>query len=225
MNPKKHSVLLSILLLIVITCSAQTRDAGLWLGIKLEKKIHNWAELSLSEEIRFNENFHELGTAFTEMAWSSGWHSGFNAGIAYRFIQKRLLDDSYELRHRYHLELSYRYKFNRSLSLTLRERFQNQYKDVNRMADEITKEYALRSKLSLKYTPFKKISFDGSLEVYYQLNNPAGNEIDNLRYSVGTEYKLSKKQSLELYYLIDQELHVKDPWTSYILGLGYTFGF
>ncbi len=225
MNVNKHTRLLIILLLSCFTVGAQTKDAGLWLGLKLEKKVHAWATLSLSEELRLNENITELGTAFTEISWSSGWHSGFNGGIAYRFIQKRQLDDSYELRHRYHLELSYRYKFNRSLSISLRERFQNQYKDVNRMADGITKEYALRSKLGLKYTPFKKLSFDGSCEVYYQLNNPEGNEIDNLRYSLGTEYKLSKKQSIELYYLIDQELHVNDPWTSYIVGLGYTFEF
>jgi hypothetical protein len=225
MNRIKPIILLCFLLGFTVQANAQTQDAGLWLGFKLEKKLHNWAGLSLSQELRFNENISELGTAFTELSYSTGWHSNFNGGIAYRFIQKRQVDDSYEIRHRYFLELSYRYKFNRAFSLTLRERFQNQYKDINRMSDGITKEYSLRSKMSLKYNPIKKLTLDASCEVFYQLNNPDGNEIDNLRYGLGAEYKLTKKQSIEAFYLIDQEIHVNDPWTSYVMGLGYTFEF
>jgi len=225
MNRIKFLVTGFIWVLVSSGLQAQTNDAGLWLGLKFEKKLHNWAELALSQEMRFNENISELGTAFTELSYSTGWHSNFNGGIAYRFIQKRQLDDSYEIRHRYFLELSYRYKFNRAFSLTLRERFQNQYKDINRMSDGITKEYSLRSKMSLKYNPAKKLTLDASCEIFYQLNNPEGNEIDNLRYGLGAGYKLTKKQSIEIFYLIDQEIHVNDPWTSYVLGLGYSFEF
>lgn len=211
-----------VLILVSSGLQAQTNDAGLWLGLKLEKKVHNWAGLALSQEMRFNENISELGTAFTELSYSTGWHSNFNGGIAYRFIQKRQVDDSYEIRHRYFLELSYRYKFSRAWSLTLRERFQNQYKDINRMSEGITKDYSLRSKMSLKYNPIKKLTLDASCELFYQLNNPDGNEIDNLRYGLGAEYKLTKKQSTEVFFLIDQEIHVNDPWTSYVIGLGYS---
>lgn len=223
MNKYKHLLVACLFLILFKTVNAQTNDAGLWSGFNLEKKLHSWITVSLSEELRFNENITELGTAFTELYASTGWHSNFNGGIAYRFIQKRQLDDTYSTRHRYHFDLSYRYKFSRAISLSLRERFQNQYKDVNRMSDGVTKEYSLRSKMNFKYSPVKKLSFDASFEIFYQLNNPEGNEIDNLRYGIGLEYKLNKKQSIEVSYLKDKEIHVNDPWTSYIIGLGYKF--
>src|SRR5687768_15769050 len=109
--------------------NAQVNDAGLWGSINVEKNISNLIDVQLTQELRLNENFSELGTAFTEAGVTFDLPKGFRAGIAYRFIQKRRLDDSYSFRHRYLVELSYRYKWNK-LVVSLRNRFQSQYTDV-----------------------------------------------------------------------------------------------
>ncbi|MCX6271463.1 MAG: DUF2490 domain-containing protein [Bacteroidetes bacterium] len=203
---------------------SQTNDAGLWTNITLEKKLTSRYSAFLSEEIRMNENISEIGTAFTEIGVSYKIMPGLNAGISYRFIQKRQLDDSYEKRHRYMVDGSYRFKM-KKFSITLRERFQSQYSAIRSSETGNIPDNYLRNKLTLKYDIRKKLTASVSSEVFFQLNNPDGNEIDNLRHTAGLEYKLNKANIVEVFYLINKEINKADPVTDYVIGCGYTYSF
>ncbi|HKR05723.1 MAG TPA: DUF2490 domain-containing protein, partial [Bacteroidia bacterium] len=113
---------------------SQVKDAGLWSSVNLEKKITQKLTAGLSEELRFNENITELGTAFTEIGVDYKFYKFVSLGISYRFIQKRRVDDFYSTRHRYNIDLSLKYKI-KKISVSLRERFQTQYADVNTSED------------------------------------------------------------------------------------------
>lgn len=204
--------------------SAQVKDAGLWLSLNAEKKITSKLSATLSQEFRMNENITELGTAFTEAGIEYKiFKKGF-VGLSYRFIQKRKVDDFYSLRHRINVDAGYRFKVTR-MSLTVRERFQTQYSDVNTSPEGHIPEYYLRSKLTFKYNLEKKYTPFMAAELFYQLNNAKGNEIDNIRYSAGFDYEINKLHSLEVFYLINKEVNVNDPWTEYIIGIGYKYAF
>lgn len=209
---------------IYIGCFSQVNDAGLWTSIDIDKKIAGGFTASLSEELRFNENITELGTAFTEIGIEHKIVKRLSGGISYRFIQNRRIDNSYSIRHRMNFDLAYRMKFKRVIA-SLRERLQSQVKDVQTSAEGFSPGYYLRSKLTVKYDLNKKYTPWISCEMFYQLNNPAGNELDNIRYALGFDYKFNKKNSITLFYMINQQVNVNDPWTSYISGINYSYNF
>jgi hypothetical protein len=203
---------------------AQVNDAGLWVGVNVEKKITKKLTAALSEELRFNENVSELGTAFTEAGVEYKLVKNLTVGVAYRFIQKRQLDDFYSLRHRGIASLTYKLKAKR-IEISIREKYQAQYTDVNSSDDGKVPDVYLRNKLTIKYDSQKKYTPFVASELFYQLNNPDGNEFDNVRYTAGFEYKFNKLNSADLFYLLNREFNVNNPLTEYIIGISYTYIF
>ncbi len=201
---------------------AQQKDAGLWASVTLEKKLRPTLTWSLSDEFRLNENISELGTHFTETGLDLKILRGLSAGVYYRFMQKRRLDDSYSKRHRYFFEMDYKRSFNK-LSLTLRERVQDQYADMFSSQDGKVGEWTCRTKLTARYKLPGKFQVFGFTEAYYSMNDPEGNEFTDIRFAAGMQYTLHKIHSFEAFYLVNKELNKKNPLTEYIIGLGYGF--
>ena len=203
---------------------AQVNDAGVWASINVEKKINSKVALQLSEEVRFNENVSEVGTAFTEIGANYKLSKYIAVGVSYRFIQKRKVDDFYSFRHRYNVDVAFKYKY-KKLSMSLRERLQTQYANVNSSEDGKVATRYLRNKLTLKYNLERKYTPFVAGELFYQLTNVEGNEFDNVRYTVGVDYEINKKVSLELFYLINKEFNTNNPVTDYVSGFGFTYTF
>ena len=189
--------LLLVLFLIFVSMKSYTQvnDAGLWTSVNIDKKIGYGFTAGLCQELRFNENISELGTAFTEISLDHKILKGFSGGISYRFIQNRRVNDEYSIRHRLNLDIAYRLKW-KKFTATIRERYQNQVKDVESSSVGFSPESYLRSKFTVKYNTGKKYNPWIASELFLQLNNPAGNEIDNIRYSLGFDYKFNKKNSV-----------------------------
>ena len=207
-----------------VVCLAQVNDAGLWASINVEKKLTSKFALTLTEEARMNENISELGTAFSEIGATYKIKKYISIGVSYRFIQHRRVDDFYSFRHRYMIDLVLKKKI-KKFAFTLRERFQTQYADLNSSENGKVPDYYLRNKLTVKYDFDKKYTPFIAAELFYQLSNQKGNEIDNTRYSAGFEYKFNKKVSVDLFYLINREINVNDPWTDYVVGFGLNYSF
>lgn len=214
-----------IFLIAFVFGKAQVKDAGLWATIDVEKAFTQKFSGFVTEELRFNENITELGTFFTEVGGNYKIRPALAFTAAYRYINKRNLDDSYSARHRFHLDLDYKFDI-RSLTIGLRGKFQSQFSDELFTTTEqlIPGNYA-RGKISVKYNLEKRYKPFISTEIFYQLNNPEGNEIDNIRYTGGIDYELNKISSFKLYYLFQKEMNVKNPRTDYVTGIEYDLSF
>ena len=84
-------------------------------------------------------------------------------------------------------------------------------------------DHKLRSRLQVSYNikgcplePFAEV------EVYNQLDNSFA--YDKIRYTVGTEYKIDKKNKLKAYYRYQDSADI-DEVGGHVLGLGYAFEF
>lgn len=203
---------------------AQEKDAGLWVSVTAEKKVSSFLDVELSQEFRFYENITELGSAFSEASFQYKIFRKFRVSADYRFIQSRRLDDTYRLRHRYAFSLTYIYDINR-FSFRIREKFQSRYTEVYASDDGKIPKNILRTRLMIAYDLKKRYEPFVAGEVYYQLNNPEGNELDKIRYRIGVDYELNKYHSLSIGYLIDQETHQNNPLTDYVFDIGYKFTF
>lgn len=163
----------------------------------------------------------------------------------------------YQNRHRTHLQLGYKISFDR-FDLQFRERAQLTFRDESdRLREDgsinenrINPDFLWRNRIKLAYN-IKGLPLNPSIsaESYYLFNDPEDVKIfdDNgietgttnsyfskLRYTLALEYKINKRNSVELFGILSnergaEEVAVPGPnyyelsnWTSdYILGLSY----
>ncbi|MBL0342141.1 MAG: DUF2490 domain-containing protein [Bacteroidetes bacterium] len=199
-----------------------SNDAGIWVGVNLEKKISKQLSAHVTQEFRFNENWSELGAFFTELSGEYRLSKAFSIAAGYRFINKRNLDDSYSKRHRFIAEANARKKFG-NVNAALWVSYQSQYKDYTSSAEGQVPDNYLRTRLKLKYDLNKKYAPFISGESFFYMNRPDGILFNNYRLVCGAEYEFSKKSSVEAAFIFNREVNISDPWTSYILGVGWNY--
>lgn len=202
---------------------AQVNDAGLWTNITLEKKVVKNLDVVFTEEFRFNENITELGSFFTDIGADYRIFKGFKAGLYFRYINKRRLDNSYSQAFRYYSDLSYKQKIKR-FEAGYRIRFQVQYQDPGRSETGRVPEWYVRQKFSFSYNTKSRFDPYISGEVWYLLNQP-WQRFDNIRISAGIVTRITKDQSVDIGYIYQKEFNVVDPETDYIIFIGYKIGF
>jgi hypothetical protein len=136
------------------------------------------------------------------------------------WIYRHDVNDSFwENRHRYYLQLTGKVDIGR-LSISLREKFQSTYIDKDVKGFDYSPENYLRSKLQIAWDiQNSKLEPYASAEMISQLNNPDGNEIDNMRYTLGVEFPLAKKLVMDTYLRLSQEMNVKNPVNLYLIGI------
>jgi hypothetical protein len=200
----------------------QENDAGLWTSVSFEAKVVKKLTANISQELRFNENFTELGTSFTDAGLEYKINKYIQVAANYRFIQKRRIDDYYSFRHRIYVDVKYGRKI-MPFEINWRGRFQDQFADLGRASNGGIPEYYLRNKLGLKYDLNKPYSPYISIELFSPLNYPRGIAFDNIRTTAGMDYEFTKHHKIELFYMIQKELNVSKPQTDFIFGLGYYY--
>ena len=218
--------LLAILIVAGDTLCAQTTDFGIRFGAEISKKLTKKIELQFEEEIRLNQNVTEFDRSMTTLGGSYAINKTFKAGLFYTYIYANNQNDGYyESRHRFGGWIQATRKVNR-FKITLREKFQDTYRDEDLGNFKYNPKMYLRSKLEVSYN-IKKLPFNPylSAEIHYQLNNPSGNDIDKWRYTAGTEYTINKKFAIDLFYRLDKEINVKNPVNTSVIGtvLKYRF--
>ena len=227
MNSKLFNIrTLWIILLLFCTFTvslAQINDFELWSGVQLRKNITKKLRVSFEEEIRFNENISDIKKFYSEIGLSYRLNKHIRFAARYRFTENKTILSYYSTRHRIMADISLRYKISR-LFIAFRSRYQIKYIDIYSSETGFVPRNHSRNKLSLKYNIRKNpVSPFTSGELYYQLNNPEGNQLDKLRYTAGFEYNINKKNSFDIYFRIQQQINVNNPVKSYIIGVKYFY--
>jgi hypothetical protein len=204
---------------------AQESDFGTWISVELEKKLTDKLRLEFEEEIRIFQNFSEIDRFGTSLGASWTFNKFIRIGTAYSWLYKnRVSLDDWEHRHRLVLYARGRIKVDR-FTLTLRERFQSTYRDESIEGFKYNPRNYLRSRMEASYDiKGSKIAPYLSTEMYYQLNNPKGNEIDNMRYTVGAEWPFSQTLTIDNFIRLDREMNAKNPLSMWIAGIAFKLG-
>lgn len=195
-------------------------DAGLWSSISLQHKFTQRLSAGISEQLRLYQNISAVDQFFTDVSLEYGFTKNFKASLNYRLISKNQLE-YYSTRHRFYLDLSYKYKLS-PLVLVLRERLQQQVADLNSSDNGHIPEWYSRTKFSVKVDLGKKITPYVAAEMFYLIDDAVEDPqvIDRVRYEAGVDYEFNRRHSLNFFYLI-QESYVSDE-RDFIIGLGYT---
>jgi hypothetical protein len=221
---KKTTLLLCVLIvfggLVSKKVHAQENDYGTWLSLDVSKELTKKFDLEFEEEVRIFKQFGEISRFATSIGGSYSFFKFLKGAAGYTWIYHHDVNDSFwDNRHRYYVQLTGKVEVNR-LALSLRERFQSTYIDKDIQGFDYSPENYLRSRLQLVWdAKNSKLEPYASGEIIYQLNNPEGNEIDNIRYTIGTVFPLAKKLDLDTYLRLSQEMNVKNPVNLYLIGV------
>lgn len=222
---KKYIIISLSLILFLLgnTTIAQINDFEVWTTVAIKKELSDRIDISFSEEARFNENASRADKIFSDIGVSYKLNYKFAIGAYYRFINAREINSTYSKEHRYYFDLSYTERLDR-LKISNRLRFQSKYSNMFSSEWGLVPSNYLRDKISAEYD-LKNTKFNPatSVELYYRLNGKQNNIFNRVQYTVGTEYELSKKSTIEVYFRLQKEFNEKNPVTSYILGLTYSY--
>ncbi|MES2762745.1 MAG: DUF2490 domain-containing protein [Bacteroidota bacterium] len=218
----------SCLILSAFPCSSQqSNDAGMWNTLSIQHALNKKIIFVIDQEFRLRENYQRINLFYTNIGIDYKATKFLKISPTYRTIQKRRLEGTYSYRHRLMLDVTLKKKLNK-FTLSERIRYQIEVQDFNTSRKGKLTEQFLRFKTDLKYAATKNISPYISCELRYQIRAPRGdgplynNGFHRIRNVLGVEYELNKKNSVNLYYLIQSEFNISTPESIYILGIGYT---
>jgi len=196
--------------------ASQTSDAELWTGAGISKNITKKVSLNFEEQVRINENISSVKNFFSEIGLAFRLNKYLKFSGNYRFKNVQRLDGTYRITNRFHGDIRIRYKAKPIIAL-YRARIQMETGQRN---NGPRTDYYDRNKLTLKLDLDKKFSPYVSSEVYL---NITGKQFDKVRYTLGFDLDLNKRNEVSIFYRIQREFNVNNPKYSYIIGLSYFY--
>lgn len=239
----KHVIVLLATVSLLLPAQAQdTEPGGIWTSVSTERRLGE--KFRIGTEFEWRSDGLSLQRERLGMQVSGEYEilSGLRVGTSYTFMNVkddyRFTVDSirvhFQNRHRFHLQLSYRYRFG-DFTFTLRERLQWTFKDetdririfpgdppiIGINHNRINPDIIWRNRARLAYNiPNFPITPSISVESYFLLNEPEDVRIYNAegsdfnttntffnkwRYAIGFEYDIDNNNSIELFGMLNQE--------------------
>lgn len=181
-------------------------------SITLSKKLLKNLKLSISPEIRFDDDF-SIDKYVLEGKLTYKLSKTFSLGAGYRFYSNKRENKDTENYGRFSFSGKYEKKFDR-FEPSLRIKYSN-YSDDESDTD------MLRYKAGLKYDiKNSKITPYLGLEAYHDISE---SEFYKMRYSAGMDYKLNKKNSIGIGYKFDY--YINEDKNRHIISVGYKVKF
>lgn len=203
-----------------LTAGAETYMGGS-LSASIEKKLNNYFDINLDDEVRFAGN--PIG--FERNATTVGLDYSLlsrklKMGGYYTFLYLYNDKHFFEMRHRYYFNLSYKETFER-WTFSWRGRWQITHHDENRGQYKINPKQVLKNKFEIDYSiwgrPWKPFI---SCDLYNDLNNPEGNYLTHIRYQAGTAWRLNRTDYIDFFARYDQYMDRRKPGVI-SLGVGW----
>lgn len=194
---------------------AQNRtDFGIWAGVQMSQKLVKGLTGRYSSEIRLDGNATYFQTVFFDVGLNYKFHDMFNATLGYRYNMSPQKN-----RHRGYLDLNFSYTPGET-RLTLKARVRTLYQTSEFYND--LPSTVIRPRLYLNYNPKGKVANDFNFyiagEIFYELAQNY-NQVNQYRFMVGATYDLSTEVTLNLRYILQDEIGVAAPIQDHIICL------
>ena len=220
----RRGLLLFLCLLSGAILYAQSFETGGLVGAEYEMKILKGWHWSAATQLRFDQNFTHydrwkvgVGTDYTFLK------KHFKVGAYYSLMNYQSDEGLFDWRHRVTGSLTMSHKFS-DWRLSYRAAFQWTFRDARRGSYRFNPKCYMRNRLTVTYSiPDKPVKIYASEEFWWRLYHPGKNIIDNLRTTVGVQYKINKHHSLDFYIRSNNEVQVSNPKHILYWGLKYNF--
>lgn len=242
----KAGLAAALTLINIVPTRAQSDQFGFAVSGEVKKKLASGLDATFEGELRTTDAFGAVERWSLSPGLSYRFTPWLKADAAYTYIYRRVEGETtrkgnyvpayWSPRHRFTASLTGSVKLGR-FELSLRERYQFTHRralsvpkydgdDGSRKDDEqvsAKNEHMLRSRAEVAYdirrSPFTPYA---SVETY---NDLAGSlSLDKTRFTLGTEIKLAKRHTLDVYYRF-QDHADDDEANGHLVGVGYKFKF
>lgn len=220
-------LLLASLLTSAFAFSQEKEDFGARFGLSAEKKLWKRLSVGVGEEFRLKNNCGDIDKWVTETDVSYTLVKRiFKLGVGYDFIGDwDEHDEFFEFKHRFNGYFVLKHDISR-FNISWKSRYQMTYKSESYGYEKWNPKNYWRNKLNVAYN-IRHSHFEPyvSFECFYQLNNYKGNVMDRLRGQAGVCYEFNKHNSIDFSVRYNQDIFVKKPESSCLLGLFYNYSF
>ncbi len=183
-------------------------DNQLWTALVLQKGLPGKFDLEINQDIRSKDNISTFKKSITEIGLFYNFNKHLNTSVDYRYI---IYSDKTGRR----VSLTGRYK------LTV-DKFSHQYraKFQQEIIEGDETENNLRHKYTVRYRRETGLSPYIAIELFYLLGE---SRLDLLksRVTLGVRKKLTQRNTVKLYYRIQQEVDTPDPDRTNIFGFEF----
>jgi hypothetical protein len=210
--------LLLFLLLSSATLWSQSNDAGLWMDVGLSRELNDRLEITVSPEVRFDENITRWSRLFVDVGAEYKASKNFSLQAAYR---GGIGNDGVHVDGRQRMQYGISFKEKRDdWTFQFHSRAQFSMSGVLSDADaDFTTIW--RNKAGLKYGGLKKTDLSSSFELFNSLSAYQDLALTNWRWTAQVSRKISKKQSFSLGYLIQRDLTESPQEMDYVVLVSY----
>jgi hypothetical protein len=201
-------------------------DAGNWSTFTVQHEFKKKFSLNIDQEFRIKENYSRMNLLYTNIGVSYKINKHLKVEPSYRHIDKFLLDGRISFRHRLMLDVTYKLKFGK-WTVSERARYQTEVKNVLSSRRGWQAEQYLRMRTGVDYKINEVFTTNYNCEFRYQINVPGSDVVYNgiwhrMRNVIGVDINFNSKNTLNLYYLIQNEFNIGDPENISISGIQYT---
>lgn len=195
------------------------------------KKIVTRLSANMEIEHKTFDNFKKTERVAITAAVDYKFNKYLKIGGGYVFINQNRVDDGWEKRNRWFANATGIYKWN-GFTISLRERFQSTHRngvsEYNKKGRRVraNPKYILRTRAELEYE-IQNSHFEifGSAETFHKLNDPDGNGIDKVKYTLGSDYSINKRQKITLFYRYNYLNNSDNTESTSQIGVGYSIKF
>lgn len=250
MHMFKRLAAAALILTSALPMTAQS-EGGMHMSVEAEKKIDKKLSVSLEAATRSRNNFKTMDRWSLDLGAEYKLNKWLKAEAGYMLIDQNNREkinykttgaydtwrpSYWQLRHRVYASLTGTLKLGNNFKVSLRERWQYTYRpemttqrwdfDDEAWEDKVRESkgnHVLRSRLTLSYDKKQAL-----LSPYANIELYNGWGIEKVRYTVGTDIRLSKQHSLTTFYRFQNIRNASpeeyDPDMHYV-GVGYKFKF
>lgn len=182
----------------------------LWTGVSADKDITTKFKAEANLEHRLRNNWQKTDNYFGELGGSYKLAEGYSPSFTYRFSNFAANPHG----HRIAIDQNFKYqRFNDRFDL--RVRYQYRFENTEQSASS-------RFRFRVGYTHLfsKRFRVYARAEYFYSLRYHRI-RYDRERYQVGTRVRITKGHFLDLRYIFQRELNVKNPEYDYILSVSW----
>lgn len=211
----------------LLTFSQVQQDANLWTSVGLSADLTKQFSVGYEMQSRFYKNATSLDSYYNEIGLAYEPVKNLEFSTDYRFSTKNK-ESYYENVHRLCFNAAYGTKFkDLGLSIKGRVRYQIPFDRFGVVNDNIypdTKNvFRVKGSAKYKHKDFKLIQGFTSFEIYHAVRPKNSiSAVDSYRFGLGITIDLPKRQSIDLYYILEREFK-STPFRNHIYGIQYNY--
>ncbi len=216
-----RSLTVSILFCFSLLAIGQVNDFGFWPGLKISKELTHKLSLNFWTQMRSTENATRPMNYFNDLCLSYDLTKKISIEGAYVNVEHLQLDDRLSIQHQFYVDASWKSKIAKRLYFKYMPMLQVMFTDYYSSEKGKVPEYYIRNKFRLEYNLSKRIDPFCFVEPRHFLNKETPGYLNRMRYSLGFNYRINNHNSVDVYYMIQQEKNLANPTTLYIFGINY----